>query len=256
MSAELSFRDHVAVLRLSRPQALNVLNADMIAQIGARIDDVAASDARALLIVGEGGKAFSAGADVKELLGQDVDTQRSTARRGQLAFAKLQSLDIPSVAVINGVAFGGGLEIAMACTFRIATAASRFGLPEIKLGLIPAYGGTQRLPRLVGTARAVEMIATGRAIGGEEAERIGLVHRIVEISDPVEAGMRFLSEMGSPFPAALAHVLTTVKCANALPIDMGLGLEAELFAVTSQTRDASEGMQAFIEKRKPIFVGK
>jgi len=255
VTVELGFRDHVAVLRLNRPQALNVLNADMIAQIGARLDDVAESDARALIIVGEGGKAFSAGADVKELMGQSAHAQRATARRGQLAFAKLDRLGIPSVAVINGMAFGGGLEIAMACTFRIASAASRFGLPEIKLGLIPAYGGTQRLPRLVGTARAVDLIATGRTIDGEEAERVGLVHRIVEIRDPVDAGMQFLSEMGNPFPAALVHALTATTCASALPMDKGLGLEADLFSIISQTQDASEGMRAFVEKRKSVFVG-
>jgi enoyl-CoA hydratase len=255
VSAELSFLGHVAVLRLNRPQALNALNADMVAQIGLRLDELAASDARALVIVGEGSKAFSAGADVKELEKQSADALRATARRGQLTFAKLDSLGIPSVAVIHGVAFGGGLELAMACTFRIASAGARFGLPEIKLGLIPAYGGTQRLPRLVGTARAVEMIATGRAIGGEEAERIGLVHRLVEIGDPVDAGLRFLSEMGSPFPAALANALNATTCANALPIDLGLGLEAELFAVVSQTKDAREGMRAFIEKRPSVFVG-
>lgn len=255
MSVELTYRDQVAVLRLNRPQALNALNASMIAQIGERLDEVTASDAQALMIVSEGGKAFSAGADVKELLRQDADSQRSTARRGQAAFAKLDGLDIPSVAVINGAAFGGGMELAMACTFRIATANSRFGLPEIKLGILPAYGGTQRLPKLVGTSRAVEMIATGRAIGAEEAERIGLVHRIVEMVDPVEAGLCFLSEMGMPFPAALVHALLATKSASVLPLDMGLRLEAELFAVASQTHDASEGMQAFVEKRKPMFIG-
>lgn len=255
MSVELGIREGIAVLRLNRPQALNALNADMIAQFSSRLDDVAASSARALLIVGDGGKAFSAGADVKELLGQDSDAQRSTARRGQAAFAKLDSLGIPSVAVIDGVAFGGGLEIALACTFRIASGTSRFGLPEIKLGLIPAYGGTQRLPKLVGTSRAAEMIATGRTIGAEEAERIGLVHRIVEMTDSVEAGTGFLSEMGSPFPAALAHALTAVQCADVLPLNAGLTLEAELFAAVSQTRDAGEGMQAFIGKRKPVFAG-
>lgn len=255
MSAELSFLGHVAVLRLNRPQALNALNADMVAQIGLRLDELAASDARALVIVGEGSKAFSAGADVKELEKQSADALRATARRGQLTFAKLDSLGIPSVAVIHGVAFGGGLELAMACTFRIASGGARFGLPEIKLGLIPAYGGTQRLPRLVGTARAVEMITTGRAIDGEEAERIGLVHRLVDISDPVEAGLRFLSEMGCPFPAALANALTAVTCANALPIELGLGLEADLFTSVSQTKDAREGMKAFIEKRPSVFVG-
>lgn len=256
MSVELGYRDQVAVLRLNRPQALNALNKSMIVQISERLEDVAASDAQALLIVGEGGKAFSAGADVKELLRQDADTQRSTARRGQTAFAKIDALDIPSVAIINGAAFGGGMELAMACTFRIATANARLGLPEIKLGILPAYGGTQRLPKLVGVSRAVEMIATGRAIGAEEAERIGLVHRIVEMTDPVEAGLQFLSEMGMPLPAALRPALLATQSAIALPLDMGLQLEAELFAVASQTHDAGEGMQAFVEKRKPTFIGR
>ena len=255
MSADLSYHGNVAVLRLNRPQALNVLNTDMVSKISARLDDVAASDARALVIVGEGGKAFSAGADVKELFGQTVDAQRETARRGQLAFAKLDKLGIPSVAVVDGVAFGGGLEVAMACTFRIATVTSRFGLPEIKLGIIPAYGGTQRLPRLVGTSRATEMIATGRAIGAEEAERIGLIHRIVETDNPIEAGLNFLSELGEVPPAALTQALIAVQCASPLSLDAGLCLEAEMFAIASQTCDATEGMQAFIEKRNPKFVG-
>lgn len=256
MSVDLVFRDKVAVLTLNQPQALNVLGTDMIVQFGHQLDAVAASGARALLIMGEGGKAFSAGANVKELMGQDAETLRTTVRRGQLAFARLESLGIPSVALINGVAFGGGLEMAMACTFRLASADARFGLPEVKLGLIPAYGGTQRLPRLVGTARALELIGTGRAMGSEEALRIGLVHRIVDMADPVGAGLAFLSELGTPFPSALNHALTAVKCANSLPLETGLSVEAELFAFTSQTHDAMEGMQAFVGKRKPVFLGK
>ncbi len=255
MSIELATRDGVAVLHLNRPQALNALNAEMLGLIDARLADVAASDARALVIVGNGGKAFCAGADVKELQGKDADTQRATARRGQAIFAKLDALRIPSLAVISGVAFGGGLELALACNFRIATAASRFALPEIKLGLIPGYGGTQRLPRLVGTARALELIASGRVVDASEAEHIGLVHRIVDDSDPVAAGMSFLASLGAPFPAALMQAMEAVQRAPGLPLAQGLALEADLFAMATQTRDAAEGMQAFLDKRKPVFTG-
>ena len=255
MSVELTTRDGVAVLHLNRPQALNALNAEMLGMIDARLGDVAASDARALLIVGNGGKAFCAGADVKELQGKDADTQRATAQRGQGVFAKLDALRVPSVAVITGVAFGGGLELAMACTFRIATSSSRLALPEIKLGLLPGYGGTQRLPRLVGTARALELIASGRVVDATEAERIGLIHRIVDGGDPVAEGMRFLASLGAPFPAALVQAMEAIRRAPHLPLAQGLAVEADLFAAASQTHDAAEGMQAFLDKRKPAFIG-
>lgn len=255
MSVELELREGVAVMTLNRPQALNALNAAMIDQIGRRIDEVAASTAHALVIVGAGGKAFCAGADVKELQGKSADEQLATAQRGQATFAKLDKLAIPSLAVVTGVAFGGGLELAMACTFRIATAASRFGLPEIKLGLMPGYGGTQRLPRLVGSARAVELIATGRAVGAEEAERIGLIHRVVEATDAAAAGISFFAELGGRFPASLQQATAATQQALGLPLDQGLALEASLFASATQTCDAAEGMQAFLDKRKPAFVG-
>jgi enoyl-CoA hydratase len=255
MSVELAYRGEIAVLTLNRPQALNALNASMIERIGTLIDEVAGSTARALIVVGAGGKAFCAGADVKELLGKDRGQQRETAERGQATFAKLDHLRMLSVAVITGVAFGGGLELAMACSFRIATAGSRFALPEIKLGLIPGYGGTQRLPRLVGTARALELIASGRVVGAEEAERIGLIHRIVEDTDPVDAGVTYLAEFGERFPAALCQATNAAQLALGLPLSEGLRLEADLFATATQTQDAAEGIRAFIEKRKPAFSG-
>lgn len=256
MSVELGFVDDVAVMRLNRPQAMNALNRQMIEQIGERLDEVAASDARALIVVGEGGKAFSAGADVKELLGKDADEQRATSRRGQLAFAKLDNLPISSVAVITGFAFGGGMELALACTFRIATANSRFGLPEIRLGLIPGYGGTQRLPRLVGLAKATEIVVGGRTIGAEEAERIGMVHRIVDATDPVQAGREYLTELGAPFPASLKHALEATRASLGVPLEQGLALEADLFSTATQTGDAAEGLKAFLDKRKAAFVGR
>ncbi|CUI70642.1 Probable enoyl-CoA hydratase echA8 [Achromobacter xylosoxidans] len=257
MSAELTYRDGVAILTLNRPKALNALNAEMIGEISNCLDEVAVSDARALLIVGGGGgKAFCAGADVSELQGKNAGEQRDTARRGQLAFAKLDRLRIPSVAVIIGVAFGGGLELAMACTFRIATPSSRLGLPEIKLGLLPGYGGTQRLPRLVGVGRAVELIASGRAIDAQEAERIGLIHRIVEVGDPIDAGVAYLKCLGEPFPASLGYAIEAIRHSQSIPLEAGFQQEAECFSVATQTGDAAEGVSAFLGKRKPLFTGR
>lgn len=257
MSAELTYHEGIAILTLNRPKALNALNAGMVREITNRLDEVSVSNARALLIVGAGGgKAFCAGADVSELQGKNADQQREIARHGQLAFAKLDQLRIPSVAIITGVAFGGGLELAMACTFRIATSSSRLGLPEIKLGLIPGYGGTQRLPRLIGAGRAVEMIASGRAIDAQEAERIGLIHRIVETEDPIDAGVTYLKSLGEPFPASLGYALEAIRHSQSMRLEDGLQQEAECFSAATQTLDANEGVTAFLSKRKPQFAGR
>jgi enoyl-CoA hydratase len=256
MSVKLSRRGDVAVITLDRPEARNALNAAMISRIGELIDEVAASPTRALVITGAGGKAFCAGADVKELQGKAAQEQRDTARKGQSTFAKLDALPFPSVAVIQGVALGGGLELAMACTFRVASADSRFGLPEIKLGLLPGYGGTQRLPRLVGQARALEIIASGRIVGAEEAERLGLIHQVAEIDDPVDAGLRFLAGLGDRYPASLRLAREAVEKSLTMSLAQGFELEADLFERATQTVDASEGIRAFLEKRKPEFTGR
>lgn len=255
MSATLSYRDGAAVITLNRPEAMNALNADMIRTLGVLIDEVGRGDARVLIVVGAGGKAFCAGADVKGILGKDAEAQREFARLGQHTFARLDALRIPSVAVIAGVAFGGGLELAMACTFRVATPAARFALPEIKLGLIPGYGGTQRLGRLVGPARALEMVTTGRSVQADEAERIGLVNRIEEGDDPVALGLGFAAALGNPPPAAFSLARDAVLQGFGLPLADGLELEAGLFAAATQTRDAAEGVEAFLEKRKPALTG-
>ena len=162
----------------------------MLRELAQAFDAVAARDARALIVTGAGPKAFCAGADIKELTGRSLSEQRRDAAFGQAVLARLDSLSMPSVAAINGYAFGGGLELALACTFRIAVSTAKMGVPEIKLGLIPGYGGTQRLPRAVGEARALEMILCGRTVDAEEALHIGLVHRAVD-GDPVAAAIAF-----------------------------------------------------------------
>ena len=252
MPVVLTRRDEVAILTLDRQEALNALSFAIIREIGDAFDRVAESDARALLVTGAGPKAFCAGADIKELRGRGLMEQKRGAELGQAVFAKLDTLPMPSIAAINGFAFGGGLELALACTFRLATANARMGLPEIKLGLIPGYGGTQRLPRVVGEARALEMIMTGRAVGPEEALRIGLVHRLVE-GDPVEAGLAFAREITGYSLPALGFARAAVRRALDLSLTEGLKVEAELSTLAFQTRDAEEGMAAFVEKRKPEF---
>jgi enoyl-CoA hydratase len=252
MALHLTRINELAIVTLDRPEVLNALNFELLRDLGAALDQVATGDARALLVTGAGDRAYCAGADIKELMGRSLRAQREGAVFGQAIFARLDGLPIPSVALINGYAFGGGLELALACTFRLAVRSARLGLPEIKLGLIPGYGGTQRLPRLIGEARALEIILTGRTVEAEEAERIGLVNRIVE-GDLIEAGASFAREMTGYSLPALGLARDAVHRGLALPLKEGLEIEADLNTLAFQTADAVEGMLAFLEKRKPVF---
>jgi enoyl-CoA hydratase len=252
MPVELARREEIALFTLNRPEALNALSFAILREIGAAFDEVAASDARALVVTGAGPKSFCAGADIKELLGRSLVEQKRGAELGQAVFAKLDRLPIPSVAAINGYAFGGGLELALACNFRVASRNAKLGLPEIKLGLIPGYGGTQRLPRLVGPARAMEMVMTGRTVGAEEAERIGLVNRLAD-GDPVEAAIALAREMTGYSLPVLGFAREAVQRALDLPVAEGLQIEADLSTLAYRTEDSVEGMTAFLEKRKPRF---
>ena len=253
MSVELTTREDCAVLTLNRPQALNALSVAILGQIGEAFDTVAKSKARALIITGAGNKAFCAGADIKEFRHQAMMACKARTELGQATFAKLDTLPIASIAVINGYAFGGGLELALACTFRLALPNARVGQPEIKLGTIPGYGGTQRLPRLIGEARALELILTGRTVDAAEAERIGLVNRIIE-GDAVDAGLAFAREFTCYSLPVLAFARGAVQRALDLPIQAGLKVEADLSTLSFQTKDADEGAAAFAEKRKARFV--
>ncbi|MBI3917450.1 MAG: enoyl-CoA hydratase/isomerase family protein [Betaproteobacteria bacterium] len=252
MSIELARVEEFAVITLNRPDALNALSFALIRELGRKFDEVAGSDARALLITGAGAKAFCAGADVSELTGRSVMAQKEGAELGQNVFSTLDRLPMPSIAVINGYAFGGGLELALACTFRLATRNARMGLPEIKLGLIPGYGGTQRLPRVVGEARALEMIMTARTVDAEEALRSGLVNRLID-GDPVTQGIAFAREFSGYSLPVLGYAREAVTRAAETPLAEGLRIEADLSTLAYQTRDAAEGMAAFLEKRKPKF---
>jgi len=252
MAIHLSHIDEVALITLDRPEALNALSVGQLHDLNRVLESLATGDARALLVTGSGDRAFSAGADIKELMGRSLVQQRAGAALGQAVLAKLDELPMPSIALINGYAFGGGLELALACTFRLALRSAKLGFPEIKLGLIPGYGGTQRLPRLVGEARATEMILTGRTVDADEAERIGLVNRLVD-GDMTEAGLAFAREMTGYSLPVLNLARDAIRRAPDLPLHEGLKIEADLSTLAFQTEDSVEGMTAFIEKRKPVF---
>lgn len=255
MTVQLSRIDELALITFDRPEVLNALNFELLRDLGAAIDQVAGGDARALLVTGAGSRAFCAGADVKELMDRSLAATRQGAALGQAIFAKLDVLPIPSIALINGYAFGGGLELALACTFRIALPGARLGLPEIKRGLIPGYGGTQRLPRLIGEARALEMILTGRTVMAEEALRIGLVNRVVD-RDMLGAGVSFAREMTCFSLPALGFARDAVRRGLPTSLREGLAIEADLNTLAFQTADAAEGMTAFLDKRQPVFRDK
>jgi enoyl-CoA hydratase len=250
MAIHLSHHDEIALITLDRPEALNALSFGQLHDLNRILDSIADSAARALLVTGAGDRAFSAGADIKELMGRTLVEQRAGALLGQSVLAKLDQLSMPSVALINGYAFGGGLELALA--FRLALPSAKLGFPEIKLGLIPGYGGTQRLPRLVGESRATEMILTGRTLDAEEAARIGLVNRLVD-GDLVETGIAFAREMTGYSLPVLGLARDAIRRALDLPLPEGLKIEADLSTLAFQTEDSVEGMTAFIEKRKPVF---
>jgi enoyl-CoA hydratase len=253
MSVELTRTEDCAVLTLNRPEALNALSVAILHRLGEAFDEVARSKARALIITGAGNKAFCAGADIKEFRRQAMLEAKARTELGQATFAKLDRLPIASIAVINGYAFGGGLELALAATFRLAMPNAKLGQPEIKLGTIPGYGGTQRLPRLIGEARALELILTGRTVDAQEAERIGLVNRIVD-GNAVAAGVAFARAFTAYSLPVLAFARAAVQRALDLPINEGLQVEADLSTLSFQTRDAEEGAAAFEQKRTARFV--
>lgn len=252
MAIEFSRAEEFALIRLNRPQALNALSFALLRDLARALDEAAASGARALLVTGAGEKAFCAGADIGELADRPMMEKKRGAELGQAILSRIERLPMPSVAIVNGYAFGGGLELALACTFRLVTPNAKVGLPEIKLGLIPGYGGTQRLPRVVGEARALEMIMTGRTIDAPTALAWGLASRMVE-GDAVAAGMAFAREFSGYSLPVLGLAREAIKRALDTPVNEGLKIEADLSTLAFQTEDAAEGIAAFLAKRKPAF---
>ena len=216
MAIHMSRIDEVALITLDRPEALNALSFAQIHDLNRMIDSIASSDARALLVTGAGDRAFSAGADIKELMGRSLVDVRAGAILGQSVLAKLDHLRMPSIALINGYAFGGGLELALACTFRLAVPSAKLGFPEIKLGLIPGYGGTQRLPRLIGEARAKALMLTAAQIDAARALDYGLVTQVLPGAELLPAAIALAQQIGEMPPLAVRFVKRAVRLERAM----------------------------------------
>ena len=250
---ELSVTDRVATITVNRPDKLNALNAATIGELGDAIDDVRRRDDIGGVILTGAGRAFVAGADIAELAHQSPLDARQRAMRGQQVFRRFETSPKPVIAAVNGFALGGGCELAMACHVRIASEAAKFGQPEVKLGICPGYGGTQRLPRLVGTGRALQLLLTGEIIDAGEAFRLGLVNRVVPAAELLGTADAMLRQMLANAPLALAACIDAVVRGTETSLDDGLALEAGHFAVLASTQDMAEGTRAFIEKRAPTF---
>ncbi len=253
---KLELADGVAVVTLNRPQALNALNAETLDELDAVFGELSGrSDARAVVLTGEGEKAFVAGADIKELAAVQGVGARGLAARGQAIFDRIESFPKPVIAAVNGFCLGGGCELAMACHIRIASENARFGQPEVKLGLIPGYGGTQRLPRLVGRGAALELILTGDMIDAAEALRIGLVNRVTAPADLLPECRKLAARILKNAPLAVGLALEAVNRGAGCAMGEALSLEAALFGLSCATEDMKEGTQAFLEKRPARFAG-
>ena len=247
----------VAVLTINRPQVLNALNSSTLDQLRRAVLDLRHdADVRVVIITGAGGKSFVAGADINELAVQRAAQSKEHARRGQHVFDLIENLGKPVIAAINGYALGGGCELAMACTLRVAADTARIGQPEITLGLIPGYGGTQRLARLVGKGRALELLLTGRHLKADEALRIGLVNRVVPAADLMSESKTLAAELAEKAPVAMQYILEAVNRGLEVSFDQGQCLEAALFGLVASTDDMREGTAAFLEKRKADFKGR
>jgi enoyl-CoA hydratase len=253
---ELSVVDRVATLTINRPDKLNALNAATIGELGNAIDEIRTRDDIAGAILTGAGRAFVAGADISELAAQTPMQAKQRALRGQRVFRQFETSPKPVVAAVNGFALGGGCELAMSCHVRIASDAAKFGQPEVKLGICPGYGGTQRLPRLVGMGRALQLLMTGEIIDAAEAYRIGLVNRVVPGTDLLASADALVRQMLANAPLALASCIETVVRGTEIPLDDALNLEANHFALLAGSQDMAEGARAFLEKRPPVFAGR
>ncbi len=250
-------RGGVHTITVKRPNKLNALNRQTLQELYAAIIDASGDDkVRAIVLTGSGDKAFVAGADINEIREQSAIEARQFSEFGQNLMSMIQSLDKPVIAAINGFALGGGMELALACHLRIATTNARLGLPEIKLGIMPGFGGTQRLVRLVGSTRALELALSGEPISAERAESMGLVNRVVE-PDALETA---IAEITRPLvkaaPEAVRGILQATLQGSEVSLEAGLSLETARFALCCSTEDMLEGTSAFLEKRAPEFKGR
>jgi enoyl-CoA hydratase len=250
-------RDGIATVTVNRPEKLNALNQTVMKELGACFGAIRDDDGvRAAILTGAGEKAFVAGADINELARQTPVRGKETSLAGQRILDAIEDLGKPVIAAVNGYALGGGCELAMACTLRIASENARFGQPEVKLGIIPGYAGTQRLPRLVGKGLAHQMILTGETVSAEEAYRIGLVNQVVPLSELMKAAEALARKIMANAPLAVKFALEAVNHGMEMMAEQGQFLEATLFGLCCTTADMKEGTRAFLEKRPAKFTGK
>jgi len=249
--------DGVMVVTINRPKVLNALNAQTLTELGQVLDEVERDDTvRVIVLTGAGDRSFVAGADINELAVQTPTSGREYALAGQHVFDLVENMGKPVIAAINGYALGGGCELAMACTLRLAADTAKVGQPEISLGLIPGYAGTQRLPRLVGKGRAMELILTGTPIGADDALRIGLVNRVVPAAELMASARSLAQQLARSAPIAMRYIINAVNKGVEMPFADASQYEATLFGLVASTDDMREGTAAFLQKRKPEFKGK
>jgi enoyl-CoA hydratase len=254
---DIDRENHVALITINRADKLNALNRALLTELDAALDEVANDGSvRALVITGAGAKAFVAGADIAEIAAlEGEDNAREFARFGQRVFSKIERLTVPVIMAINGYALGGGCELALSGDIRIASETAQLGQPEVNLGVIPGYGGTQRLARIIGRDRAKGLIFTGERVGAQDAYRIGLVDRVVPAAELVDEALSLARNLASKAPRALALAKIAINEGISLPLEDALELEADLFAQAVETQDRKEGAASFLEKRQPQWTG-
>ena len=252
----LEVADRVATLTVNRPDKLNALNDATIAELGHAIDEIRVDDSIGGVIVTGAGRAFVAGADISELSSQTPVLAKARARAGQDVFRRIETCPKPVIAAVNGFALGGGCELAMACHIRIASDVAKFGQPESKLGILPGYGGSQRLPRLIGKGRAMQLLMTGETIDAAEAYRIGLVNKVAPAAELMSVTREMMKAILANGPLAIALCIEAIERGLEMSLDEGLILEANHFGLLAATDDMREGMSAFLEKRAPAFKGR
>ncbi len=250
-------RPPIAVVTLDRPKVLNALNLQSMTELEQVFLDIRENEAiRAVLVTGAGEKAFVAGADIRELASLSALEGERVATRGQRVFSLIENCGKPVIACINGFALGGGCELALACTLRIASTGARLGQPEVKIGILPGYGGTQRLPRLIGKGAALKMMLTGEPVSADEALRLGLVDEVVAPEQLLTRAEQIAQTIAGMAPLAVRDCIRAVNAGYDLPLASGLELEASLFGLACSTSDKEEGTKAFLEKRAPSWMGK
>lgn len=253
----LEEKENIAIVTLNRPDKLNALNSDTLSELETVFTYLnEKEDIRAIILTGSGDKAFVAGADIAELNTLDMIQGKEFAEKGQAVFNLIENMNKPVIAAVNGFALGGGCELALACHFRLASDNAKFGQPEVNLGIIPGYGGTQRLPRVIGTGRAIEYTLTGYYIDANEAHKIGLVNHIFPLQELMHKTVEIAEKIAAKPHHAIRLALKAINASNDLGLHKGLNFEASLFAIACGTEDFKEGTSAFLEKRKPNFKHK